>query len=154
MYIELDGWRSNIRFSACHFIPEYPGAPRVHGYTYTVNIKIHGEPNERGIILDFEGIKSKLSAIVDRYDHKVIIPGNTIVDDQGGNIQFRVGGKNYSVPQNESIVVDLLIPSAEELCRIILHELVEHMDVPENVSMIELGLDESYGQGAWSRWEP
>jgi len=154
MYIEIDGWRSNIRSSACHFIPEYPGAPRVHGYTYTVNIKIHGEPNEHGIILDFEGIKAKLSAIVDRYDHKVIIPGNTIVEDEGENIRFRVGNREYSIPGNESIVVDLLIPSAEELCRIILNELVEQMDLPGNVTMIELGLDESYGQGAWSRWQP
>jgi 6-pyruvoyl tetrahydropterin synthase/QueD family protein len=153
MFIEIDGWRSNIKFSACHFIPEYKGAPRVHGYTYTVNIRIHGEPNEQGIILDFEKIKSRLSTIVDRFDHKVIIPRNAISGEEGGNIEFQVGEKYYSIPTNETIVIDLLIPSAEELCRIILQELMTELDVPDNVTMIELGLDESYGQGAWSSWK-
>lgn len=153
MFIEIDGWRSNIRFSACHFIPEYKGAPRVHGYTYTVNIRIHGEPNEFGIIIDFEKIKSKLSSIVDRFDHKVIIPQNSISERKGENVDFRVGDKYYSIPGNEAIIIDLLIPSAEELSRIILKELMAELELPGNVTKIELGLDESYGQGAWSSWD-
>ena len=152
MYIEIDGWRSNLRFSACHFIPEYEGAPRVHGYTYTINVKIHGKPNEFGIIMDFERIKTILNTVVDTFDHKVIIPKSYIDFKDENNIYFKVKGNLYSIPNKEVVILDLIVPSAEELSRIILNDLISQLDVPDNITNIELGLDESWGQGAWSIW--
>lgn len=153
MYIEIDGWRSNLRFSACHFIPEYPKAPRVHGYTYTINIRVHGSPNPSGIIIDFELLKTKVSAIVDRFDHKVIIPRTYLEKEDESNVYFNVNDKSYSIPSHEAVFIDALVPSAEELCRIFMDELMARFDVPDNVNMIELGLDESWGQGAWTLWK-
>ncbi|UCH89968.1 MAG: 6-carboxytetrahydropterin synthase [Thermoplasmata archaeon] len=153
MYIEIDGWRSNLRFSACHFIPEYAGAPRVHGYTYTVNVRIHGKPDKSGIIIDFEQVKAKLNSIIESFDHKIIMPRKNIVREDESNIYFEVEQKSYSFPRSEVITVDISVPSAEELSRIILEELKSQFEFPENVIKIELGLDESWGQGAWSTWD-
>lgn len=153
MYIEIDGWRSNLRFSACHFIPEYTGAPRVHGYTYTVNVRIHGEVDELGIIIDFEHIKSKLNNIIESLDHKVIVPQNYVVNEDKTNVYFEVMERTYSIPRSEVVLLDTIVPSAEELSRIILKEFISQFEMPNNVTKLELGLDESWGQGAWSSWE-
>jgi 6-pyruvoyltetrahydropterin/6-carboxytetrahydropterin synthase len=153
MFIEIDGWRSNLRFSACHFIPEYKGAPRVHGYTYTINIRIHGTPNSTGIIIDFEDIKTKLKTIVEKLDHKVIVPRNYVTNKDDTNIYFNVNDKSYSVPADEAVILDLIVPSAEELSRTILNDLKTQFSVADNIDKIELGLDESWGCGAWSSWD-
>jgi 6-pyruvoyltetrahydropterin/6-carboxytetrahydropterin synthase len=153
IYIEIDGWRSNLRFSACHFVPEYKDAPRVHGYTYTINVKIHGIPDESGLILDFEIVKSKLNSIISNLDHKILMPQNSVEREDDSNIYFRITDKLYSFPREEVVLLNLKVPSAEELSKIILEELMEHFEVPENISKIEIGLDESWGQGAWTLWE-
>jgi 6-pyruvoyltetrahydropterin/6-carboxytetrahydropterin synthase len=152
MYIEVDGWRSNLRFSACHFIPEYPGAPRVHGYTYTVNVRIHGVPDKEGIVIDFEHMKTKLNSIIDPLDHKVIVPRNFIVKEDNDNIYFEVNKKTYSIPHDEVVITELSIPSAEELSQMILDRLIADFELPKNIDRIELGLDEGWGQGAWSSY--
>ncbi|RLF42165.1 MAG: 6-pyruvoyl tetrahydropterin synthase family protein, partial [Thermoplasmata archaeon] len=41
-YIEIDGWRANIRFSSAHIIPEYDKCGRLHGHTYAIHAKIYG----------------------------------------------------------------------------------------------------------------
>ena len=52
-YISIDGWKANIRFSSAHVIPEYEKCGRLHGHTYAVHVKIYGETDEKGIIIDF-----------------------------------------------------------------------------------------------------
>ena len=56
-FIEIDGWRSNIRFSSAHIIPEYEKCGRLHGHTYAVHVKVRGLPDKNGIILDFSILK-------------------------------------------------------------------------------------------------
>jgi hypothetical protein len=73
--------------------------------------------------------------------------------EEGNNIYFDVGGRLFSIPAQEVVLVDINVPSAEELAGQILNDLKTHFTVPSNIKKIELGLDESWGQGAWSTWE-
>ena len=73
-YIFIDGWKTNIRFSAAHMIPEYEKCGRLHGHTYAVHAKIFGNPDSNGIILDFSILKNSLKQIVNKLDHKILIP--------------------------------------------------------------------------------
>ena len=73
-YIYIDGWKSNIRFSSAHIIPEYEKCGRLHGHTYAVHAKVIGKPDEKGIILDFSILKDALREIVSILDHRVLIP--------------------------------------------------------------------------------
>ena len=77
----MDGWRSNIRFSSAHIIHEYEKCGRLHGHTYAIHAKIYGEPDSKGIILDFSILKEKLREIADELDHKVLIPEKSTVAD-------------------------------------------------------------------------
>ena len=73
-YITIDGWKSNIRFSSAHMIAKYEKCSRLHGHTYAVHAKVVGEPDEKGIIMDFSLLKDILKETVKDLDHKVLIP--------------------------------------------------------------------------------
>ncbi len=150
-YIEVDGWKSNIRFSSAHIIPEYEKCGRLHGHTYAVHIKISGEPDKNGIILDFSILKNILRKITYELDHKVLIPEKSksikIVKEKK-TVKITSLGKNYMFPLSDCIFLPISSTSAENLASYILDKILKKISFPDNVDGIEIGVDEGYGQGA------
>jgi 6-pyruvoyltetrahydropterin/6-carboxytetrahydropterin synthase len=151
IYIEVDGWKSNIRFSSAHIIPEYEKCGRLHGHTYAVHIKISGEPDKKGIILDFSLLKNTLKNITVELDHKVLIPEKskkiTIVKDKK-TVNINSLGNEYSFPLSDCIFLPISSTSAENLASYVLDIILKEIKLPSNVDGIEIGVDEGYGQGA------
>jgi hypothetical protein len=83
------------------------------------------------------------------FDHRIIMPESILEESDGSNHYFKVNDKLYSFPRSEVVLVDLAVPSAEELSKFIMNKLMKDFQPPDNVDKIELGLDESWGQGAW-----
>lgn len=151
--LRLDGWRSGIRFDAAHFIPGHPKCGRLHGHTYAISCVVHGEPAANGFILDFGEVKAALRALADRLDHKVIVPTRSkdfSVDDAKGEVAFVVTGKRYTLPRVDVELLPLERSTAEALSAWVAEELFRVVDVPANVTAVEIGVDEGYGKGAWT----
>jgi 6-pyruvoyltetrahydropterin/6-carboxytetrahydropterin synthase len=150
-YIEIDGWKSNIRFSSAHIIPEYEKCGRLHGHTYAVHIKISGEPDDKGIIIDFSILKNILKKITGELDHKILIPEKSkvikIVKEKK-SVKINSLGNDYIFPLNDCVFLPINSTSAENLASHILNIILEKLSLPENVDGIEIGVDEGYGQGA------
>lgn len=151
MRLELDGWKLGLRFSACHIIPEHGKCSRLHGHTYTIHSRVHGTLNEFGIVLDFEIIKNALREIILELDHKLLIPNRSghFKIEEGPTVSVHLGEKLYQFPQEDVTLIDTSSATAEALANFILERLITTMDVPKNVTKIELGVDEGWGQGAW-----
>jgi 6-pyruvoyltetrahydropterin/6-carboxytetrahydropterin synthase len=150
-YIIIDGWKSNIRFSSAHIIPEYEKCGRLHGHTYAVHAKIFGKPDEKGIIVDFSLLKQSLKKIVNDLDHKILIPEkskNVKIEKQKDSVKILSLGKNYVFPLNDCIFLQIDSTSAENLSKYILEKIIKEIPFPKNVESIEIGVDEGYGQGA------
>jgi len=67
-------------FDAAHFLPNV--APlhkchRLHGHTYRVEVSLCGEPDERGMVVDYAEIAAAWAPIHDALDHRLLndIPG-------------------------------------------------------------------------------
>ena len=67
-------------FDAAHFLPNV--APdhkcsRMHGHTYKVQVVCEGEPDDRGMVLDFAEIAEAWRPVHDQIDHRVLndVPG-------------------------------------------------------------------------------
>lgn len=151
IYIEIDGWKSNIRFSSAHIIPEYEKCGRLHGHTYAVHIKISGEPDKKGIILDFSLLKNILKKITDELDHKILIPekSNSIkIFKEKKTVKIESIENSYSFPLSDCIFLPISSTSAENLACFILEKILKKISLPGNVDGIEIGVDEGYGQGA------
>ena len=150
-FINIDGWKKNIRFSSAHIIPEYEKCGRLHGHTYAVHLKIFGGCDEKGIIIDFTVLKDHLNIIVEDLDHKVLIPMKSKVlniKEKQDNIDVSFYNKKYSFPKNDCILLPIESTSAENLAMYILDQLVEKIDLPDRINKVEIGVDEGYGQGA------
>lgn len=50
---------------------------KIHGHTYTVTLHFTGEPDQRGMVVDFHDIKKVVKPLVDTLDHNTLndVPG-------------------------------------------------------------------------------
>ncbi|MDH7516839.1 MAG: 6-carboxytetrahydropterin synthase [Candidatus Thermoplasmatota archaeon] len=150
-YIYIDGWKSNLRFSSAHIIPEYEKCGRLHGHTYAVHAKVNGKCDKNGIIMDFSLLKDILKQITDELDHKVLIPEkNTNVKIEKDNSSVRISflGKKYVFPLVDCVFLPVGSTTAENLAGYVLDKLQKNIDIPKNIESIEIGVDEGFGQGA------
>ena len=150
-YIIVDGWKSNIRFSSAHIIPEYEKCGRLHGHTYAIHAKVAGKPDKNGIILDFSLIKDTLKQIVNELDHRILIPEksrNTKIEKDNDSVKVTSFGKTYVFPINDCVFLPVDSTSAENLASYILEKFLENITLPKNIEKIGIGVDEGYGQGA------
>jgi len=149
--INIDGWRSNIRFSSAHIIPEYEKCGRLHGHTYAVHVNIKGEMDEKGIIMDFSLLKGSLREIVNKLDHKILIPRESKVlkiDNDKNSVKISLFDKRYVFPVDDCVFLPLNSTSAENLACYILNEFIKKLTFSKQIESIEIGVDEGYGQGA------
>jgi 6-pyruvoyltetrahydropterin/6-carboxytetrahydropterin synthase len=150
-YIYIDGWKANIRFSSAHIIPEYEKCGRLHGHTYAIHVKITGEPDDKGIIIDFSLLKKILKNIANNLDHKNLIPKNSNflkISNENDSIKINTLNKKYIFPKNDCLILPIKSTSAENLSKYVLNELIKELSDLQNINEIEVGIDEGYGQGA------
>lgn len=152
MRLEIDGEFAGIRFSACHFIAGHQKCGRLHGHTYIVSLKLHGEMGKDGMIMDFIPLKRELRSIAEQLDHRVLIPANSkkITISLGDEVYIKAEGKKYALPKEDVIMLPTEESSAEELSHFILTNLLKAVDFPPNVKEVEVGVHEELGQSAWS----
>jgi 6-pyruvoyltetrahydropterin/6-carboxytetrahydropterin synthase len=153
MRIEVDGWFAGITFSAAHFIPSHDKCGRLHGHVYAINAVIEGEIGDDGMVVDFLTVKKALRQLAEEMDHRVLIPtGSPAVEVSADeeNLQVCSAGKRYSFPRDDVILLDITVPSAEELAGYALRRFLKTTKLPKGVKRVEIGVDESKGQGAWA----
>lgn len=150
-YVYIDGWKANIRFSSAHMIPDYEKCGRLHGHTYAVNARVDGEPDEKGIIIDFSILKDALRQTVDELDHKILIPAKNSkvdVEQDEDKVKFDARGKQYILPLSDCILLPLTSTSAENLAGYILDRVLKRITFSKRIKSLEIGVDEGFGQGA------
>ena len=148
MWIELNGWMAKLRFSACHLIPYHQKCGRLHGHTYAVSVKIHGERSGE-FIIDFELLKNLIAEICGSLDHRVIIARNDPrikITRDSDSVIVDIGEKNYRFPADDVVFIPTDSTSAESLCGYVASEIASRMG--QNVSTIDVRIDEGIGQGA------
>lgn len=152
--LELNGWDAHIGFSAAHMLPGHFKCGRIHGHNYALSAKILGEESPEGLVFDFLPLKKKLREIAEELDHKVLLPAEMDGLDVGEEeVEATVDGKRYVFPREDSLILDINQVTTEELSRHFIDRVVEDIDFPEGVKVVEIGVDESRGQGAWARRE-
>lgn len=151
--IRIDGWRSSIRFDAAHMIPGHPKCGRLHGHTYAIHVEVHGTQGASGFIMDFGEVKSALKRIADRLDHHVLLPAKSPharLTMGPGAVTFDALGKRYEIPREDAELLPIEHTSAESLAEHVADLLLAEVRFPANVTRVEIGVDESYGKGAWT----
>ena len=153
MYIFINGWETNLKFSAAHFIPYHSKCRRLHGHDYAIDIKISGE-TVNGMVMDFVVIKKELRKLLESMDHKLILPlqakdiSYTKNDDS-----YRIKYENHEmvIPEEFVFICDVEHTSSEEIAKYMTGIIRKNVSFPPNVSKIEVSVYEGPGQKA--TWE-
>lgn len=153
MSIFINGWDTNLKFAAAHFIPEHSKCKRLHGHDYAIDLKIYGEL-ENGMVADFVQVKKELRAMLEDVDHRLILPLNGEgIKHRKENGKYYISYEKYEmvVPEEFVFLCDVSHSSSEELARFFSHELLRRVKFGKNVKRIELSVYEGPGQKA--TWE-
>ena len=151
MRLELNGWNLGLNFSACHFLTEHEKCSRLHGHNYGVHLALEGDIGENGMVYDFVELKKAVKKVMDELDHKVMLPGNSKkvrLEIGEKNVVARYADKEYSLPLEDVVILDLKAVSAEMLAEFFLARLLTFVNFPPNVHAVEIMIDEGIGQGA------
>lgn len=154
MKIVINGIHANLRFSAAHLIPEHESCGVIHGHSYIVDVVIDGERSGKfGFVVDFKKVKAIVRGICKKLDHRVLIPlKNPEMDFKNleDAVEFSIGSKEYKLPLEDCRLLDLRSTSAEDLSEFFAEELYSELEkLDNNISSIQVGVNEGIGQGAY-----
>ncbi len=110
-----------LTFSAAHFltIPDHK-CESLHGHNYVVTVLVEGAVDRAtGFVVDFAVVKKILRPVIDRIDHKVLVPsGNpTVVVGTEGDatvVHYR-GVRRFQFPSTHVAVIPVSDTTAELL---------------------------------------
>lgn len=110
-----------LTFSAAHFltIPNHK-CESLHGHNYVVTVLVEGSVDRAtGFVVDFAVVKKILRPLIDRIDHKVLVPaGNPAVvigaEGDATVVHYR-GARRFQFPSAHVAVVPVSDTTAELL---------------------------------------
>ena len=114
-------------FCAGHFIT-YDGheCEPLHGHNYRAAAALEGPLDENAYVFDFTRLKRALRAIVDRLDHRMLLPTRSAlihVTQSGAEVQAAYRDKRYVFPASDVVLLPISNTTAEMLAWWIAQEL-------------------------------
>ncbi|MBI2401379.1 MAG: 6-carboxytetrahydropterin synthase [Gemmatimonadetes bacterium] len=146
-------------FCAGHFIT-YDGheCESLHGHNYRAAVGLEGPLDENFYVFDFTRLKRALKVIVDRLDHKMLLPAQSErirVAEDGDAVLATYKDKRYVFPRSDVVLLPVPNTTAEMLARWIAGQLKEALrgSLLAGLRAIEVEVEESFGQRAFYREE-
>jgi 6-pyruvoyltetrahydropterin/6-carboxytetrahydropterin synthase len=143
---------SGIDFSAGHFVSEGGKCERLHGHNYQVTVRISGEIDSQGMVIDFRVLKAHLRSLCKEWDHRLLLPARSSqikISTKGEKTEVKTPDRDYSFPSKDVLILDVTETTAEELARILAERLGEilRQGFP-NVHQLSVSVAESITQRA------
>jgi 6-pyruvoyltetrahydropterin/6-carboxytetrahydropterin synthase len=146
-------------FSAGHFIT-YEGhrCEALHGHNYRVAAGVEGPLDENFYVFDFTRLKRLLKTVVDRLDHRMLLPSrNERIDvkSTGKEVTATYEDRRYVFPASDVVLLPIANTTAEMLAQWVAGELKSLLSPAElaTTAAIEVEVEESFGQRAIYREE-
>ena len=143
-------------FCAGHFIT-YDGheCEPLHGHNYRAAASLEGSLDENAYVFDFTKLKRALRGIVDRLDHRMLLPTESAlirVTQSGTELEARYRDRRYVFPASDVVLLPISNTTAEMLAWWIAQELRASLaPLPARATALEVEVDESTGQRAFYR---
>ncbi len=150
MFLEVDGWKTDIRFSAAHFIPSHTKCSRLHGHDYFVRARVYGEA-EGEFIVDYLELIQQLKIITQRMDHRLLVPVKSTSSTykiENGICTISYGDKEIRISKIDVFEIPTASSASEEISRYVAEELRKSLSGNKNIEMIQVCVDEGPGMGA------
>ena len=146
-------------FASAHFIT-FRGhqCESLHGHNYRVGVAVEGTVDpETYFVLDFSVLKQITRQMVDRIDHKVLLPTQNpklAFHEDGDRLAVDYFGQpTYVFPRTDCALLPIQNSTAEMLAQYLGTRVRDALvqDGYSHLSLLELEVEENYGQSATYR---
>lgn len=142
-----------FNFASAHFLIFANGKREpLHGHNYQVSVKLEGELDRAGVVLDFISFKPMVKRICDSLDHRTLIQTESPlvrVRRRAAEIEVRYRQQKIILPKQDVILLPLANTStellAEHVANRIRHQVQQKFRAAKIRSM-EVGVEEARGQ--------
>jgi len=146
--------RNRLRFAAAHMATFRGELEPLHGHNYDVIIEIEGSLGEDSWILDFGAVKRAAHAIAEQMDHKFLLQARSqrlSMSESATSWTIAHGGRSYTFPREEVLVLPLENTTAECLSEWFAGELLQALEPRgiEHLARLTVGIEEMPGQTGW-----
>jgi 6-pyruvoyl-tetrahydropterin synthase len=147
--IEISG--SPYEFAAAHSGLHGGQLEPLHGHTYSVGLRLHGDPGADGMLADFRVIKAALREVIAPLRSRTLMPrqlpgGYCQVED--GQVRIECGGTRLSLPAAHVRLLPVANTSTEAIAGWLLDQLLPRLDDQAGLARAELTLAESVSTAA------
>ena len=139
------GGDGRFAFSAAHAGLHGGEFEPLHGHSFTVTLRLHGEPDGAGMVCDFTDAKNALAAVIAPLKRRTLMPAappGGRCDRDGAQVVVECGTKLYSLPAGDVMLLPVPNTTTEQIAAWLLAQLVPVLDNP-GLRLAELVLAEA-----------
>jgi len=149
-----------FNFASAHFLIFANGKREpLHGHNYQVSVKLEGELDRAGVVLDFISFKPLVKQICDNLDHRTLIQTESPiikVQKRAKEIEVRYRQQKIILPKTDVILLPLANTSTELLAEYVSQKIRRQVKAKfhsATIRSIEVGVEEARGQRGYFRGE-
>ncbi len=119
--------RTDLNFSAAHFLMRHPKCERVHGHNYRVTIEIESDKlNSQQMIVDFLEVRDIVREICQKMDHHILIPTKAEdieIKEMGDEMEVIANKRRYVFPKDDALLLPIEATTVEKISEYIYKHL-------------------------------
>jgi 6-pyruvoyltetrahydropterin/6-carboxytetrahydropterin synthase len=149
-----------FNFASAHFLIFANGQREpLHGHNYQVSVKLEGELDRAGVVLDFTTFKPMVKRICDSLDHRTLIQSKSPVLQvrrHAGEIEVRYRRQKIILPKRDVLLLPVANTSTELLAEHVAGQIrrqVRQKFPGAKIRFMEVGVEEARGQRGYFRGE-
>ena len=149
-----------FKFASAHFVIFANGQREpLHGHNYQVSVRMDGELDRAGVVLDFISFKPLVKKICDSLDHRTLIQAASAeikVHRRAREVELRYKKQKIILPREDVILLPLANTSTELLAEHVADQIRKRVrqNFPRTrIRFLEVGVEEARGQRGLYRGE-
>ncbi|MEM2134013.1 MAG: 6-pyruvoyl tetrahydropterin synthase family protein [Candidatus Jordarchaeaceae archaeon] len=146
MVYKLKVERTDLNFSAAHFLIRHPKCERIHGHNYKVTIEIESDKlNSQQMIVDFLDVRNVARDICQKMDHHILIPTKekeVEIKEMGKEIEVIANRRRYIFPRDDALLLPVEATTVEKISEYIYKQLKQS---PLKNMKIRVSVEEAEG---------
>jgi 6-pyruvoyltetrahydropterin/6-carboxytetrahydropterin synthase len=149
-----------FNFASAHFLIFANGRREpLHGHNYQVAVRMEGELDRAGVVLDFISFKPLVKQICDDLDHRTLIQTKSpaiTVEKREREVEITYKAQRLLLPRGDVILLPVVNTStellAEHIAKQIRHRVRRHFPATK-ITRMEVAVEEARGQRGIYRGE-
>jgi 6-pyruvoyltetrahydropterin/6-carboxytetrahydropterin synthase len=149
-----------FNFASAHFLIFTNGQREpLHGHNYQVSVKMEGELDHAGVVLDFITFKPIVKQVCDALDHRTMIQTESPVlkvHRRAKDVEVLYRKQRIILPRSDVILLPLVNTSTELLAEHVADKIrrqVRRKFPRSRIRFMEVGVEEARGQRGYYRGE-